>query len=217
MIIRLLSATRAELIKLGTLPAVLGTMAGTVLVMPVLTVALARTGHAAGLPATAYAQAGPILLGVLAGAGEYTGGRMRTTLLAVPDRRVLLAGKTLACLAMAALTALLAVTAAGPFAGCGVPTLLGAAAYLVAMGLFGFEAALLLRRVVAALVSVLGLVFVVSPLLAGVTAAACYLPDRAGAFLYGAAPGGGTAAAVLAGWLVFLLGAAGLALAVRDA
>ncbi|WP_433271607.1 hypothetical protein ACQPZF_12900 [Actinosynnema sp. CS-041913] len=190
----------AELGKLRTLPAAPITMVSTALGTTGLAVVLAAQTPGTGLHAIRYGQIGFILLGVLAAASEYSGGQIRTTLAGVPSRTLLMAGKTIAYSMFAALTAVVTVVASAVAAQAvvgrhGVPVsdffaaqhlgpLLGAAAYLVLIGLLAHAVAFLTRNLVAALVSVLTLVLVVSPLLMAMTPLAGYLPDQAGATLY---------------------------------
>lgn len=108
----------------------------------------------------------------------------------VPDRPLLAAGKVVAHLTTAAVTAVLAVAA---LAGAGerrasFGSLLGAAAYLLLISMLAHAVALLTRDALSALVIMLGLVYVVSPLLSRVTTVAGYLPDRAGRQMYQTAP-----------------------------
>lgn len=186
----------AELRKLTTLPAVHSTVAITVLATPGLALV-------AGLRAVEYGQLGLILLGILTTAGEYGGRQIRTSLVCVPNRPLLLSGKVLAYLTVATPTTLLTgalsiVAAEAP--GTALP---GITVYLVMIGLLAGAVAVLLRSVAGTVATLTTFVLMVSPLLAAATDAAEYLPDRAGASLY--RPGflspweGG---AVMAAWLV---------------
>ncbi|NJP98574.1 ABC transporter permease [Nonomuraea sp. FMUSA5-5] len=232
----------AELAKLRTLPAVLVTIAVTVVVAAGLGAALAAAPSdrplgavGAALHAVDYAQAGLLVLGVLAVASEYAGSQARTTLTAVPGRLLLIAGKVTAYLIAAGVTALLTVAAAltgamivhggGPAGGGGlvggedVAVLLRAAAYLVLIGLLALAVAALVRDAVAASAVVLALVLVLPPVLAGVTSLAGYLPGAAGARLYQAGAGlspfeGGL---VLGCWLAAALAVATASFVRRDA
>jgi ABC-2 type transport system permease protein len=186
----------AELRKLATLPAVHSTVAVTVLATPGLALA-------AGFRAVEYGQLGLIVLGILTAASEYGGNQIRTSLVCVPNRPLLLSGKVLAYLAVATPTALLTgalsiVAAEAP--GTALP---GTTAYLIMIGLLALGVAVLLRSLAGTVATFTAFVFVVSPLLAAATDAAEYLPDRAGASLYrpGAlSPWEGSA--VMAAWLV---------------
>ncbi|MFI6426672.1 hypothetical protein [Promicromonospora sp. NPDC050880] len=191
----------------------------------------------AGLP---YVQAGLLLLGVLPVAQEYTGRQLGTTLAAVPHRGVLLTAKTVAALAVLAFTAAVAVGAmtiaalvtarlvgepavaigaASAGAGGESVSLAGAGAYLVLIGLLAHGTALLVRHLVPALVTVLGLVLIMSPLLSGLTRHARWLPDRAAAQLY--QPTDTvltelTGALVALAWIVVLVGGAAVRFVRRD-
>jgi hypothetical protein len=61
---------------------------------------------------------------------------------------------------------------------------LGAAAYLVLAGLLTLALAILLRSLVASLMTMLALLLLASPLLSGYTEHVRWLPDRAGSVLY---------------------------------
>lgn len=234
---RLAAVTAAELAKLRTLPVAVAAAVATVLAGAVVAAALAAHAADGGAPGSAvaavvlavpYVQAGLVLVGVLPVAHEYEGVQIRTTLAAVPDRALLLAGKSAAALAAVALTAAATVGAgaaaaaatrylldAGPAGGGAEPWAApGAAVHLALIGLLAHAVALLLRHLVPALVGMLSLVLVVSPLLGGLTEHARWLPDRAGSLLY--APDdtvltGATGALVLLGWIA----AVGCAAAVR--
>ncbi|MFE6308375.1 ABC transporter permease [Nocardiopsis sp. NPDC057823] len=236
---RLYGVTAAELAKLATLPAAVASAVATVLVGAVITAALAAYAAdqgSAGSPVAAvvqavpYVQAGLVLVGVWAAAHEYAGAQIRTSLVAVPGRGLLLAGKTAAALAAVTLTAAATVGAstaaaavtgrllgAGPVWESADPrTALGAAAHLALLGLLSHTVALLLRHLVPALVGMLSLVLIASPLLGGLTEHARWLPDRAGALLFDPADTvltGATGALVLLGWIAL----AGCAAAVRFA
>ncbi|CAL9470637.1 hypothetical protein SUDANB121_02843 [Nocardiopsis dassonvillei] len=229
---RALGVAAAELAKLRTLPVAVAAAAATVLAGAVLAAALGAYATGEGVPVSAaeamvgavpYVQAGLVLVGVLPVAHEYEGVQIRTTLTAVPDRALLLAGKTAAALAAVAVTAAATVgagtaaAAAHPHGaealldGAEVRTVLGAAAYLTLIGLLAHAVALLLRHPVPALVGMLSLVLIASPLLGGLTEHARWLPDRAGALLYDPADTvltGATGTLVLLGWTA-LVGCAG--------
>jgi len=207
--VRLLNITAAELDKLRTLPAAVLATVGTVVVGIALAAALAAFAAEQGAHASAtdvvvqavpFVQTGLILLGVLPFSHERAGSQLTTTLAAVPRRGLLVAGKTLAALAMTVLaavatvggmlaaattTARLADAPAGP--ADGPWGAVGVVAYLVLVGLFSHATALLVRDLVPALVGTLSLVLIVSPVLAGLTEHARWLPDRAAAVLYGPA------------------------------
>ena len=200
------------------------------------------TGSAAvdtGLTTIPYCQIGLIVLGIVTTASEYGGPQIRTTLASVPNRMLLLAGKVVAYLAVATGTALISVgtsvlaaeaalgTHRAPIGTLGTAhnlgTMLGAAGYLVLIGLLANAVAVLIRNFVATLVAVLTAVLVLSPALAAITRLAVYLPDRAGALLYRSTPDPDSAltpvqgAAILGAWIVVLLGTAAVTFTARDA
>ncbi|SHJ97820.1 hypothetical protein SAMN05421803_11246 [Nocardiopsis flavescens] len=240
---RLLRATAAELAKLATLPSAVAAVLATAGAGAVVSAALAWSAVDAGesvsavaalVRAVPYVQAGLVLVGVLAVAHEYEGVQVRTTLAAVPDRALLLAAKTAAALVASALTAAATVGAAtasaaavrllleaGPVREAAEPwTAPGAVAYLALVGLFSHAVALALRHLVPALVGVLSLVLIASPLLGGLTEHARWLPDRAGALLYDPADTvltAGTGALVLLGWTALVGCAAAVRFARADA
>ncbi|MBN0039795.1 ABC transporter permease [Cellulosimicrobium cellulans] len=232
---------RAELDKLRTLPlAVLAAVAAPVLgsLVAAALAASAAAADAAVSPAELALRVVPFvvavlaLLGVVPVAHEYAGRQMLTSLAAVPRRGRLVAAKTLATALV--LTATSAVTLAAGFTTALVvqrvveapvapdtpdaTRLLGAAAYLVVVGLLAHAQALLVRHLVPALVAVLVLVVVVPPVAAQATDLARWLPDRAASTWYDPAPElldttAGTVVALV--WLA-LLGAAGSARFVRS-
>lgn len=201
----------AELRKLTTLPVVHSTVAITVLATPGLALA-------AGFRAVEYGQLGLILLGVLTAAGEYGGKQIRTSLVCVPNRPLLLSGKVLAYLTVATPTTLLTgalsiVAAEAP--GTALP---GTTVYLIMIGLLALAVAVLLRSVAGTVATLTTFVLAVSPLLAAATDAAEYLPDRAGASLY--RPGVLSAwegGAVMAAWLVITFAVTVVTFTRRDA
>lgn len=209
----------AELTKMWGLPAVLATALGTVVAGAVL--------GAAGTQVVPLLQVGPILLGVLAVATEYAGRQIATTLLATPNRFRLLAGKTIAYLVTATVTsaaALAAARLARTVRDAGqVPAwpIAGAVVHLVLIGLLALGLAVLLRSLIAPLVGLLALVLIVSPLVAGWTGHARWLPDRAGRLLY--LPDADplltpvTGTIVLLTWIGLAAAAAGSTFRVRDA
>ncbi|WP_214401509.1 hypothetical protein [Pseudonocardia lacus] len=225
-------AVAAELVKIWTLPAAAATALGTALAAALLTGVVAASADgidavAAVLAVVPPLQVGPVLLGVLIVASEYSGTQARTTLTAVPDRTVALVGKTTAFL-----VAVTATSAASCAAGLVVARVVaggtaspspvaGAAAHLALIGLLAFALALLLRALVPALVGALGTLLVVPPMLASVTEHARWLPDRAGSALYlpdsAAVLAPGVGLLVLVGWITVVGGAAAWAFLLRDA
>jgi ABC-2 type transport system permease protein len=243
-----INVVAAELDKLRTLPAAALAAVGTTVVGVALAAALtasAAAAHGAAVPTTdvpitdimaravPFVQTGLILLGVLPVSHELAGSQLRTTLAAVPRRGLLLVGKTVATLVVTALTA--AATVGGllgaatvtayltgaPVAPGGIDAepVLGAVAYLVLVGLLSHAVTLLLRGLVPALVGTLGLVLIVSPLLATLTEHARWLPDRAAAQLY--APGdevltAATGALVTLAWIAAVGASAAVRFVRRD-
>ncbi|MEE6281749.1 hypothetical protein [Georgenia sunbinii] len=238
--VRLRDIVAAELDKLRTLPLVAYSVIGTILTGGVIAAALAAA-DGAGAPASAlditlrtvpFVHGGLVLLGVLPAGQEYDGRQLRMTLAAMPHRGRLATGKTVAALVAVMMAA--AATVAGCLAAARLtqvlldvprqPTavdpwsLAGAVIYLAVIGVLAHAAAMLLRHVMPALTVVLGLLLIISPVLAGATEHARWLPDRAAAQLYQAtdpalSPVGGVAVAV--GWIV-LVGVAAMLRAVRS-
>jgi hypothetical protein len=232
--ISLANITGAELSKLRTLPVVALTTAGTAvlgaLIAAALTAQLVDQGLAASpsvvVPqAVPFLQIGLILLGVLPMAHEHAGGQLRTTLTAVPRRGMLLAGKSVATLVSLALAASAAVGSVVVAAALtrrlldappaedvtGPWPVVGAAGYLVLVGMLAHAVALLVRHLVPALAGMLSLVLIVSPLLAGLTRHARWLPDRAAMQLYDPADAVLTAATgtlVMVAWIALVGGTA---------
>lgn len=234
---RLGRAVAAELVKLRSLPAFAATVLGTVLFGAAIAAAYAampREGDLAGVPgslgdvvalAIPYAQLGMIVLGILP-VGHETGARvLRTSFAAVPVRGFVVAGKTVAVSAAAAVTSLLAVAVSAGIAalvggdaihthldGEGLRKLAGAALALVLVALLAHALALLLSGIVPSLTAALVLLVLLPPLLAGLGETARWLPDRAAAALYSdgaAVPDPLTGFLVAAGWigLIGVLGA----------
>ncbi len=233
----------AELDKLRTLPVTVLAVVGTVVVGALVAAAQAGAAADQDLPTSAvdvtlrtvpFVVAGLVLVGVLAVSQEHAGRQVATTLAAVPRRGLLVAGKSIAAAAVVALAAISTLGACVAAAavtqrlldapastdGAGAGALLGAAAYLVLIGVFSHAVALLVRHLVPALVGVLALVLVVSPLLAGATEHARWLPDRAAAAWFDAGPGaldGPTATLVALTWVVAVGGLGSWRFLVRDA
>ncbi|AIY00420.1 hypothetical protein ART_0821 [Arthrobacter sp. PAMC 25486] len=232
----------AELSKLRTLPLVVLAAVGTVLLGAAIAVALAASeleasagANEAVLASVPFAQLGIILLGVLPAAHEYAGAQFRTSLTAVPNRGAFLAAKSIAALLFTTATAvltgaagLLAATVTRAAMGNSVSggdvgpwALYGAVLYLSLIGLLAHAVALLVRHLVPALVTMLALVLIASPLVAAATEHARWLPDRAGSLLYipDADPvlSAGSGALVLLGWTLVTGIAATVRLITRDA
>ncbi|MFB6718663.1 hypothetical protein ACFCV3_00795 [Kribbella sp. NPDC056345] len=187
----------AEVAKLRTLPITVLTIAGTVAVSALIAIALSRSGEPVDV--VPYVQAGFVLLGIIPVAHEHAGRQFSTSLTAVPARGQLLIGKTVATFVTLALTAMATVLAQSERP-------VGAAAYLTLIGLLAYAVALLVRHLVPALVGMLCLVLVLSPLLAEITKHARWLPDQGAAELY--RPGGSPVSGLLvAGAWIAALGA----------
>ncbi|MCT9929919.1 ABC transporter permease [Planotetraspora sp. A-T 1434] len=196
-------ALAAELSKLLSLPATWLTLGGTLAVNLILATAFTIAGLQGstgtksaldiGLASISYAQAGFVILGVLAACSEYTGGQIRTTLTAMPRRALQLSAKHLALaivvLPAAAITAASGVVlTAAALGDAAVPVtsghvaaaLSGVTAYLALTTLISAAVGALVRQTLAAVVILLGYFFIVGPLLRDHTPAAKYLPDSAG-------------------------------------
>ncbi|QLQ36369.1 ABC transporter permease [Micromonospora robiginosa] len=179
-------------------------------------------------------------LGVLLTAGEYATGMIRTSLAAVPTRWPVLAAKVtvLAGVSLAVLvpTALLTFLGGQAILGgkgisLGDPgvlrAVLGAGAYLAAVGVLGAALGSLLRTTAGALTSVVALLLVVPGVVSLLPESwsdpiSPYLPSNAGQAVMSIgdnpdllSPGAG--AAVLGAWALALLGMALLRLRRRDA
>jgi hypothetical protein len=233
-------AVGAELLKLRTLPAVVASALGTVAVGVMLAAALASSaspGTSAARVVTQvvpFLQIGPVLIAVLAVASEYAGRQIATTLTATPNRLLLLAGKSFAYLIVATATSIATVGAglcaahltfaardAGAATEADAEAAVGAALYLVLVGLLSLGLATLLRSLVPPLVTMLSLVLIVSPLLSAYTEHARWFPDRAGSLLYRPGTdtvlGPGSGAAVLLAWIAVTASAAIITFRARDA
>ncbi|MGJ0184003.1 hypothetical protein [Corynebacterium glyciniphilum] len=210
--------TAAELQKLRTLPAVALTVVATVAFTVVFTAALG--GPSEDMPVLQiipFMQVGIILLGILPSAHEYAGSQFRTTLAAEPHRGRLLLGKTLAAsivvvgaviltVGSGVLMAMVSGGAGSSAPGDDASRLLGAAVYLVLIGVFSHLVTVSVRYMVPALVGLLGVVVVFPPMIAAVTEHARWLPGEAGGMLYRSQPdpvlGPVTGALVLLGWIL---------------
>lgn len=237
---RLCGVTAAEIVKLRTLPIAVLTALGTPLAAAVMAVMLAAHLTALGAPvsgtrvtlqAIPFVQTGLVLLGVLPVVHEHAGRQLYTTLTVVPHRGVLLAAKSLAALGSLASTSVVTVGAmvaaamaarqllGTPSIGEDPGVLLGAVGYLVLVGAFSHAVALLVRHLVPALAGMLSLLLIVSPLLAGLTEHARWLPDRAAMQLYDPSDAVLTATAgalVAVAWTVLVGGVAAVLFVRRD-
>lgn len=213
-----MNPTRAELRKLLTLPSlrltVLLTWGATGLLAYAYSSAVARGQAAtdeAALAPLLYTQAGFLVLGAIAAASEYQGGaQIQATLLALPRRLPLLAAKAVALAGVALPAAALTVSISALVAG--EPARIPAAtAYLTLTTLLGSAVAVLVRRAVPAVLSLLVLHFVAGPLLRSrFDEVAAYLPDTAVVD-----PETGLAATI--GWVAVAYTAATAAFHLRDA
>jgi ABC-2 type transport system permease protein len=134
--------------------------------------------------------------GVLVMSGEYSSGSIRSTLAAIPDRRMLLAGKAavlgLAALVFGELTCFadffigqyLVISAPEPHASLGQPGVLRAVlmmgAYMALIGLIGLAIGTIIRHTAGAIALVVGLVLVLPALLVALPAT---LQNTVGMFL----------------------------------
>jgi len=182
------------------------------------------------------------VLGVLVISSEYSTGMIRTTLAAVPQRRILLVAKVIVFAVVAFVVALVGcfgafwagqAILAGKHAGVSISTpgafraVVGAAAYLTAIGLLGLALGVLLRRTAGAIATLFGLVLVVPALVSALpspwdTNVTKYLPSDLGLALFSVRHTSdhlhpGPALAVLAAYVAAGLVAAGVVLVRRDA
>lgn len=238
-------AWHAEALKLGTLPAAHLTSWATCAVTAFLAAAVAAAGDggadvlAAGLAPVTYAQAGFLVLGVLAATSEYHGGQVRTTLTSVPRRIELFVLKAAVLAAASASVAAVAVTAGVavarfslpdapmPGGGATVRAVAGASSYLMLTALLAYAVAMTARRTVPAVTVLVCLYFVVGPLLRDRTSTVAYLPETAGSRLWlpttdasadvGADLTRAEGAAIVVAWAVAALAVALVAFRRRDA
>ncbi|MGQ5264840.1 hypothetical protein ACTWLT_29215 [Micromonospora sp. ZYX-F-536] len=182
-----MNTARAELRKLLTLPSLRLTALLTWTANLLLTYMYASAefhrdslGEAAALAPLGYTQAGFLVLGVLAAASEHQEcGQIRTTLLAMPRRLPLQAVKAVV-LAVVALPVAAVAAATSTLAGGAGTWMPAATAYLMLTTLLGAAVASVVRRVVPAVILLLGLYFIAGPLLRARTGTnAAYLPDTA--------------------------------------
>jgi hypothetical protein len=152
-------AYRAEVLKLVTLPA----CGVAVLAAWIVAAGLAAVPQADPI---GYAQAGFVVLGVLAVTSEYSGGQVRTSLISVPRRVELMTAKVLALTSASAPAAAVSVlvsrlvrpAATGPGVASGI-------AYLTLVALLAAAVAALTRRTLPALTLLLVWFFIAVPLL----------------------------------------------------
>jgi ABC-2 type transport system permease protein len=236
--VSMVAATAASLVGMGAFAAV-GTVVGDA---PPAGLADPTTDPTAGsLSGVGLAVFFVAALGVLPVTGEYSSGTVRATLAAVPGRRRLVAGKTMAVAATALavtlastlgsfLVARAIVATDGVTASLGQPgvarAVVGAALYLTLVAVLATGLAWLLRSAAGALAAVFGVLFllpVVGLLLPAPVAAAVlpYLPNNAGTAIMQLSDGGQlgpwTGLAVFAGYAAATLAAAVALLRRRDA
>lgn len=181
------------------------------------------------------------VLGVLLASGEYATGMIRSTLTAVPRRLPVLWAK-LGVFSVVTLVTSTVSTFAAFFIGQALfaskhldvsitsagtlRSVVGAALYLVVVGIIGLALGSLLRNTAAGISTLVAMLFVIPPVLGALPASwtdhfARYLPEAAGQSLW-AQPGAPhlapwTGFAVLCVWAAVVAGAAAYALVRRDA
>jgi ABC-2 type transport system permease protein len=175
----------AELFKLRTtrtFAAMVGTTIALLLLILILTLALTDRFETENdvrslLSSASISGLFMLILGVVAGAGEYRHGTIASTLLVTPNRLRAVAAQVIACLlgglaialaavAIALVVALPWLSAKGapiPSAGHLVRDLVGGVAYAGLAAALGAALGALLRNQVAAVVTLLVLIFVVEP------------------------------------------------------
>jgi ABC-type transport system involved in multi-copper enzyme maturation permease subunit len=249
---------RSEFLKQRTIRSVTWTLAATFVVLVGFGMLAAQMSTSSGSSGAGPDAGGPVLtvlaganfavlivsvLGVLAGAREYSSGMIRATLAAVPARLPVLWAKVIAFVGVTAPIVVIGTVLAF-FAGMGVlrragastaawsdpgvaRVVLGIAAYLVALGVIGLCLGVLLRHIGLGLgVLIGGLLFL--PALATALlphswdAVLKYLPSSAADSLTSVAGVDGLltpaqAGLVLAGWVLLAVLGAAVALRRRDA
>ena len=178
----------AELFKLRTtrtFAAMVGATFALLLLLVVLSLALSDSFNTENdvrsvLSSASLSGLFMLVLGVVAGAGEYRHGTIASTLLVTPQRLRAVSGSVVACflgglaigLAAAGFTAIVALPwlsakdAVMPSTGTTLGIFLGGAAYAALAAALGAALGALLRSQVAAVVIVLILIFVVDPAVA---------------------------------------------------
>jgi ABC-2 type transport system permease protein len=242
-------AIRMEATKALTLRSVQATALAAVVVPPIVAVvqALAADPASGGAVAAPVASLGfstaglgqplVILLAVLLAGTEHVDGQLRSTLLAVPRRGIVLTAKAVVIAALAAVVALIGTSAAVLLAHAargddGLPAsrptagmagnLVGVVVDFALLALIAASVTLLTRSLVMPLVILVPLVLGLTVSLVGLVPAVRYLPDLAGMQLLTAYPGVGLldpvpGALVMLAWTGVLGAAAGLSLVRRDA
>jgi len=189
-------ALHAEVLKLLSLPGTYFTLLGTLGVSVILAIAFSRQG----VSPVGYAQAGFIVLGVIAVTSEYSGGQIHRTLTALPRRIALHLSKMAALLIVAVPAAGLTALVCGPLSEAA-----GASAYLALTTVLAAAVATVLRRSVPAVAGLLGYYFIAGPLLRDRAAFAAYLPDLGSHHL------------VVLGWVLLAVGVSAMVFRRRDA
>ncbi|GAT70470.1 ABC transporter permease [Planomonospora sphaerica] len=240
--IKLTDLVRAELTKICTLPATwialaLALVADAVLGLLAATDAVRLAGSDGQASIT---HSGTVLLAsvyafaavpVFAAGGEYRGGQMRVSLLAVPDRDRFFAAKLLAVLGVLVVAALPVVLPGGVAqhllgdagAGAAVDGLFTKAVAYSLLGLVAYGFAVLVRTVAAPLAVLVVLPVLVSPLLRGLSPEVTrLLPHEATLSFLGTPEGPDLALdrpvglSVVLAWAVLTVGAAWTVTARRD-
>jgi ABC-2 type transport system permease protein len=196
----------------------------------------------ASLVGVNFAQLAVGVLGVLVITAEYTTGMIRATLSAVPKRLPALWAKTLVFAGVALILSLPAVFIVF-FAGQAILTgqhintsishpgvlrsVIGAALYLMVMGVFGLGLGAILRSTAGGISALAGIVFVLPPIItlfpsSFANSVSPYLPSNAGGALWTIKPDANTLApwagfAVFCGWAIASIVIAAFLLRRRDA
>jgi ABC-type transport system involved in multi-copper enzyme maturation permease subunit len=188
------------------------------------------------------AQPAVCVLGVMAIASEYSTGMIRASLLAVPQRLPMLAGKAFVLaglvFSVGLVTAFSSYFAGAASLGSRIPVSLGdpgalravvgTALYLAALAVFSLAIGALLRHTAAGITAVIGFVLVLAPLVGLIPGKAgeylhAYLPTEAGILIAQATQGPSDVLSPWQGFLVFcvwtvaLLAVAGYLFKRRDA
>jgi ABC-2 type transport system permease protein len=183
-----------------------------------------------------------IVLGVMAITSEYTTGAIRSSLLAVPRRPLLLAAKalvfTVLIFVLAEVVSFVAFFLGSAIMHSHVPvslsgtnvarSVIGAGLYLTVLGLFSMAIGGLIRHTAGAIAGVIAFVIVLEPLSTLIPGTwgnhiHDYLPTSAGRLVYAVRPVGGQVLpawggfAVFCGWTAALLIAWAVTLQIRDA
>lgn len=186
-------AFRAEVQKLITLPATLltigATLIGALVVSHAVLTSARISGGTIGAPllqrVPEYLALGTVTLGVLAATSEHQGNQVHTSLLAVPQRGLLITTKVTAFLLICATTAVAAMAVAWVAMGLTDPgmakTLAGASAHLTVAGLFAHLIGIGVRHMIGAATTAIILLVVVPPIWELLLPKAPWLPTLASA------------------------------------